>query len=284
MMRSFYNKRNFEYAWFSGDGVTEEALSFSTFYKYDADTGFSKSLQYLLDDLAAEDSIKLTEKNQAVAKTELQLTKRFLQYFIIEKKFKPEAIQLFIPAKKSDVLYTADSLLQKKNNTFNGNVVYEKLLEQLKKYTALAKKGGWPTLTFSSLKYNDKNSSNIAQLKKRLHITGEYALNDTTGTMNDTLDAAIKLFQTSHGYKPTGKWNNELLREMNITAMQRVQQLIINLQRMKWMPVADNGKLIVVNLPEYVLYAYNAKQKVFAMPVVVGKEGHNTIMFLWKAE
>jgi murein L,D-transpeptidase YcbB/YkuD len=39
------------------------------------------------------------------------------------------------------------------------------------------------------------------------------------------------------------------------------------------------GKLIMVNIPEFVLHVFEGKNKVFDMNVVVGKEGHNTTIF-----
>src|SRR5690349_1096725 len=33
-MRSFYNARNYQYAWFSGDGVTEQARGFWNLHEY----------------------------------------------------------------------------------------------------------------------------------------------------------------------------------------------------------------------------------------------------------
>jgi murein L,D-transpeptidase YcbB/YkuD len=41
----------------------------------------------------------------------------------------------------------------------------------------------------------------------------------------------------------------------------------------------QNGNLIVVNIPEFVLHVYEGNKKAFDMDVVVGKEGHNTMMF-----
>jgi murein L,D-transpeptidase YcbB/YkuD len=49
--------------------------------------------------------------------------------------------------------------------------------------------------------------------------------------------------------------------------------------RMRWMPSEPSGQLIVVNIPEFVMHVYEGNKKAFDMNVVVGKEGHNTVMF-----
>lgn len=49
--------------------------------------------------------------------------------------------------------------------------------------------------------------------------------------------------------------------------------------RMQWMINEPEGQMIVVNIPEFILHVKDGAKKVFDMNVVVGKEGHNTMMF-----
>ncbi len=111
-------------------------------------------------------------------------------------------------------------------------------------------------------------------------MTGDLPGADTSQVFNDSLVMAVKNFQLRHGYTPDGIVGATMLKEMNVPAKKRLQQLLINMERMRWMPnepTSDN--LIVVNIPEYVLHMYEGKKKVWDMNVVVGKEGHNTTMF-----
>ena len=66
---------------------------------------------------------------------------------------------------------------------------------------------------------------------------------------------------------------------MNVPAIRLVQTLLINIERMRWMPVEPEGRLIFVNIPEFMLHVYNGSKKEFDMAVVVGKEGKSTTMF-----
>jgi murein L,D-transpeptidase YcbB/YkuD len=66
---------------------------------------------------------------------------------------------------------------------------------------------------------------------------------------------------------------------MNIPAHERVEQLLMNMDRMRWMAAEPKGNLIVVNIPEFTLHIYEGTNKVKEMAVVVGKEGHSTMMF-----
>src|ERR1700750_140141 len=60
-IRSFYNSRNYQYAWFSSDGLTEQARGFWNLHDYvttyDADSSLKdKALQKKMDALIAEDN------------------------------------------------------------------------------------------------------------------------------------------------------------------------------------------------------------------------------------
>ena len=73
--------------------------------------------------------------------------------------------------------------------------------------------------------------------------------------------------------------SSSILKEMDVPVIERVKQILINMNRMRWMPQEPGGRLIVVNIPEFILHMYNGKNKEFDMTVVVGKEGHNTTIF-----
>lgn len=67
--RLFYNLRNFQMAWFSSAGVTEQTLSFRSLYDYDKDSGVArKSLDNRLDDILTNDSLGAITANANIKK------------------------------------------------------------------------------------------------------------------------------------------------------------------------------------------------------------------------
>jgi murein L,D-transpeptidase YcbB/YkuD len=66
---------------------------------------------------------------------------------------------------------------------------------------------------------------------------------------------------------------------MNVPVINRIRLLLLNMGRMQWMVQEPQGQMIVVNIPEFILHVKEGKNEVFNMPVVVGKEGHSTMMF-----
>ncbi|MDQ3277443.1 MAG: L,D-transpeptidase family protein [Bacteroidota bacterium] len=289
-MRSFYNTRNFQFAWFTSEGLTEQARSFWNLHDYvttyDRDTSLrDKALQKKMDALIVEENLSASASPNYI-QTELSLTQHFIRYMLnnYDKGYvKRKEMERFVPYVKRNPLELADSVLTKKHkdNKYFEDVhePYRLLKEKLAQYYKVVKAGGWSEIpSVKSLKKGD-SSATVALIKKRLQLSGDMAGNDTTRTFNDTLEAAVRRFQQSMGYTPTGVVNAQLVKDMNVPAKHRLEQIIINMERMRWMPTEFTDQLIMVNIPEFILHVYEGKRKVFDMNVVVGKEGHNTVSF-----
>lgn len=290
-MRSFYNARNFQFTWFAGNGLTEQALGFRSLYDYSKDSSENnKVLENRLDALMIEDSLVVAATDPAFIKTELQLTQRFINYFIDiyqGENIRIRQLEQFIPIQKTTVLQLADSVLTNNNRDTKrydaANTAYRLMKQQLQQYREIVEKGGWDTFPITTKKFRKGDHDPIIlHFKKRLTITGELKDSDTSGFFNESLENAVKMFQQQHGYTSDGMITPALAGEMNVPALTRVQQLLINMERMRWMPDQPAGKLILVNIPEFMLHAQEGKNKAFDMEVVVGKEGHSTTMFSGK--
>jgi murein L,D-transpeptidase YcbB/YkuD len=291
-MRSFYNARNYQFAWFTGNGLTEQARGFWNLHEYytaysDDTTLNDKKLERRMDALILEEDLHPTASDKSILNTELTLTQHFIEYTLknYEKGYvKRKELERFIPRKRLDAMYLADSLLNKKHKDDkyyeDVNEAYGKLKEHLGRYYTIQTKGGWQPIVASekTLKVG-ASSPTVVSIKRRLQATGELPGTDTSALFNDTLETAVKAFQETHGLKPDGIVNAAVIKEMNVPAIERIQQILINMDRMRWMPSRPDGNMIMVNIPEFVLHVWEGTQKAFDMDVVVGKEGHNTMMF-----
>ncbi len=293
-IRSFYNARNYQFAWFSSQGLSEQAISFwnrHNYETYEGDTSLKNAaLQKRMDELLTDSNLIVRASDKGMINTELTLTEHFIKYILenYEKGFvKRKELERFVPSRKEEPISYADSLLNKKhkdNKYFeNINNAYKLLKEGLNKYVEIDKAGGWPQITGDAKQFKKGMSSPaIALLKKRLQITSDMPAGDTSQAFDDTLSIGIKNFQQRFGYKPDGVVTGTLIKDMNVPVQKRIEQILINMNRMRWMPQEPDGKLILVNIPEFVLHFVDGKNKVFDMNVVVGKEGHNTMMFTGK--
>jgi len=150
----------------------------------------------------------------------------------------------------------------------------------LLKYYAIEKAGNWSVIATDkkSYKLND-NAAAIAAVKKRLFITGDLAKEDTTTLFNTETQQAVKAFEKRYGLKEDGIITTAVINEMNKPIKDKLQQILINMERIRWMPVAPATDYILVNIPEYRLHVYTNGNYDWSMNVVTGSVVHNTVIF-----
>lgn len=286
MMRNFYLQRNNQYAWFNSTGLTEEGRGFWSLYRSDEESKDKEdSLEQRMDSLVQKDSLSIAASDSSFANAELAMTAKLVQQVFTDNgMFTAENIYTLVPKKKMATMELADSILNKQKDStfFARNMVYNQLRQQLSVYYNASKNGGWPTVSAIAPTKKGVGSPAVTALKKRLQATEDYDPSDTTAIMNDSLVAAIKDVQKRFGLAPTGKVNDSLITELNVTAEQRLQQIILNVNRSKWMKSTYDSTRIEVNIPAQLLYAYKGSTRVLEMPVIVGEEGTSTTMFSGK--
>ncbi len=86
---------------------------------------------------------------------------------------------------------------------------------------------------------------------------------------------AIERFQLRHGLLVDGVVGRNTLRQLDVTPQQRAHQIALTMERMRWTPLLQAPRMIVVNVPEFVLRAYEVQQGQIdvklTMNVIVGK-------------
>ena len=282
-LRKFYAMRNLQYAWFSSHGLTEQGRSFWYLFNYGNKEQKNDSLLKQLDTLAmSPDTTALNASDSSLVQLELMLTKHFIQY---QQKEKDNAVFASlkhpVPVKKMDVMQLADSILKEKDTVqYQNNKAYTALKQHLNTYYTVAQSGGWKPVSLGAkqLKKGVK-SPEIVAIKKRLQLTGDYAANDSTNVFSDSLEAAIRVYQQLNGLKADGVITDSLVQVMNVPVEKRIEQILINLNRMAWAPAQTAENYIVVNVPDFMLNVYEAGKLTQTMEVIVGKEGTNTLMF-----
>ena len=94
--------------------------------------------------------------------------------------------------------------------------------------------------------------------------------------MNDTLDAnlagIVAEFQRRHGLPVDSAVGPRTRAALDVPASTRVRQIEANLERLRWLPVDPGERFVVVNVPAFMLYAFNGTKRELTMRVVVGDE------------
>jgi murein L,D-transpeptidase YcbB/YkuD len=156
---------------------------------------------------------------------------------------------------------------------------YSRLKASLAEYRKIQLSGGWPTVA-GSPKLKRLQSSNVIQaIRKRLGMP------ETEGSVyNDEVFDAVQKFQAIQGLKPDGVLGAETVKIMNISVNDRIKQIILNMERWRWIPRSFEPDYLLVNIPEYKLYVYEAGKEKLSMNVIVGKAINNTPVFNDKME
>lgn len=115
-----------------------------------------------------------------------------------------------------------------------------------------------------------------AVLARRLVFLGDFPGNTTTGKRyQGKLVDGIKSFQLRHGLEPDGVIGKGTLAALRVSPAERVRQIELALERLRWTPLLLAPRMIVINVPEFILRAYENLDGRFAlkatMKVVVGK-------------
>jgi len=88
--------------------------------------------------------------------------------------------------------------------------------------------------------------------------------------------AAVQAFQRRHGLLPDGVLGRATWAALQVAPEARVRQLELALERLRWTPLLTGPRMIVVNIPEFVLRAYEVQgdrivRVAAEMKVIVGQ-------------
>jgi murein L,D-transpeptidase YcbB/YkuD len=118
-----------------------------------------------------------------------------------------------------------------------------------------------------------------ALLHERLRFLGDLAADAPApaepAVYDPAWEPAVRRFQARHGLHDDGVIGPSTVAALNVPLAQRVRQVELALERLRWMPHAAGQPLILVNLPMFRLWAYAdaAQAPAMEMRVVVGRHG-----------
>jgi len=123
----------------------------------------------------------------------------------------------------------------------------------------------------------------LQPLLLRLQFEGLASTTAPTQVYSEDLSAAVKVYQERHGLTDDGKLTQATIDSLNVPMDVRVQELSDSLERWRWLPDNFIQPRLFVNLPEFIVRAYEPDHSLaFKMRVVDGEaEGnHDTPMFV----
>jgi murein L,D-transpeptidase YcbB/YkuD len=240
--------------------------------------------------LAALAAAKATDDKRSLALVELFFSAAFLEYASDIKvgRFLPRKIDpnFFLEGRAIDQtaalksLAGADSLDRFFSVWQPANPRYAALRLALAKYRVLAAKGGWVDVPLGETLKPGMMDPRVSAIRTRLMLTdgaGPPAANPQI--YDDALVDAVKRFQARQGLEVDGVIGASTIIAMNVPAQERIQSIVMTMERLRWMPADLGQQYLVVNIAGFDLRRINGGKVEEHMAVVVGKPYHRTPVF-----
>jgi L,D-transpeptidase YcbB len=159
---------------------------------------------------------------------------------------------------------------------------YADLRAALADYRALAGAGGWPGVSLGDTIKPGMSDPRVPALRARLAVTdgaNPVAPAGAEEVYDDGLVAAVKVFQARHGLDVDGVVGKASIVALNVPVETRVQDIVLAMERWRWMPPQLGVNHLIVNIAGFELKRFADGREVERMNVVVGKPYHKTPVF-----
>lgn len=293
----FYERRGYNLAWSDQGPPSMNADSLIAEIEKAYINGFSPSSYHLN---AIKSSIGIIRSTLSQNKLphagrlidlDFLLTDAFLIYgsHLLSGRIDPITIdpEWFTDLRQMDMAEVLETALANKQiiSTLEGLLPpqpgYRKLRDALALYRKIDINGGWPTIDDGRKMEMGDTGDRVIALRRRLAITGELGnLNaDTIDVFDDDLEAAVKRFQKRHGLDIDGVVGKQTLAALNVPADDRINALILNLERWRWLPQDMGVRYIIINIANFELDVVEGDTTIINMRAIVGRTYRRTPVF-----
>jgi len=295
----FYQLRAYQPAWVTDHGILPRARAMVDMIRKSEADGFVpeyfhfSTVSLLLKTLEQGQYLKLPIDPNRLVKLELLLTDAFLSLsyhyetgILAPKQGGIEWYSRQTPSRDPIQILTeaidTDRVAETLTETLPQTQEYKKLRLALVDYRKIALKGGWKPIPPGKTLTVGQRDWRVPLLRKRLiasHDLSETISPPDKKLMNEDLSEALKNFQARHGIKKTGSLNSTTLKALNVSTQKRIRQILMNLERLRWLPHNFGNRYIAVNIADFSLRAIQDNKTILEMPVIVGSLYKQTPIF-----
>jgi murein L,D-transpeptidase YcbB/YkuD len=155
---------------------------------------------------------------------------------------------------------------------------YDALRRGLAVYRGIAQRGGWQPLAAGPDLKLGMSDPRVAALRARLAVEDSTVAASGAPLFDAALAQAVMRAQKRYGLDPTGEADKGTLAALNVPIGQRIEQIIANMERWRWLPQELPADRIQVNIAAAVLTVFHSDTPTLAMRAVTGRPGDETPM------
>ncbi|WP_347535245.1 L,D-transpeptidase family protein [Roseovarius sp. CAU 1744] len=151
---------------------------------------------------------------------------------------------------------------------------YARLMKEKIKLEKLIAQGGWgQKVPAKSLKPGSSGGA-VVVLRNRLISMG-YMRRTSSQTYDANMQKAVQLFQQDHGLEPDGVAGAGTMIEVNRSVRDRLQSVMVAMERERWMNKERGERHVLVNLTDFSARIVDNDRVTFQTRAVVGKNVHD---------
>ena len=286
----FYSNREFELAWTSDKNKKDLIESLESSY----DEGLSPADYHLekIKELIGK-SKKGKLSNDELVDLDLLLSDALILYgsHLLEGKLEQSELRKNWDVEKNEKPDHIDSLLtvtlhnhtvkQALENLKPNNFMYKLMKSHLKRLREEAKDGGWPEVSEGATLKPGDSSARVAEVRNYLIAVGDLKKEKVVdeNVYDEDLELAVKRFQLRHKLTDDAAIGKGTIGQMNIPIEERINAVLVNLERMRWIFHQPDGDFLMANIAGFRVKRFTNREEVFDSRVIVGKYNHKTPVF-----
>lgn len=302
-VKSFYIKNDLKTKWLGKRSPTKEYYGLVKLFR-EADKHALSSNTYALADIEKDlrDIYEEDGDDSAIPELDMRITERYFLFarHLRDGRIKPvghdKAIWKSTAKKESDddveALLKASgadlSELTKKLQPQHEH--YKKLLTAYHSLRDLDKKyqGKFEHISIDRKIRPGEKDNTIPAIRRRIGLleskTFDIPYDTATGTpdslfYDEALVSGLRSFQEHHGLEPNGVIGGKTITFLNRSFKERADLVALSIERERWKPQTFGEKYLIVNIPDYMLRAYQNGEEKLSMKVVVGAPEKPTPVF-----
>lgn len=160
------------------------------------------------------------------------------------------------------------------------NPHYQALKKMLSLYRAMSESVDWDNIAMGGDIKPGASDPRIPDIRERLMLTGDYPDGGGSGDVYDSSTVlAVRSFQLRNGLEAKGLIGKQTILALNIPPSERARQIMLNMERWRWMPEDLGAHHFMVNLASFELDEVQNEDITDRMDVVVGAVATQTPEF-----